>query len=258
MNSNNINLHVFVIGAASKDKIPGQLPSIEHVKLFSSKYPEYNTHYYFIDPMHIASEIDVKIFDEYCAENISYTFIPIYFDLTSFDKRYKVLPGEEALFIDYADVTESEYDFVSKLGTNPKWYYYTHGLFGPPKLNILDAYNIAKNIPHFNIHSLGPVPTHLSYFYRQNMMKDINKLIICIDLLPANKEKKAPPDWMLLTSDLTKGMDIDTIVEYRKSAYDMLSEFFKKNNKQLSNYKQKDYYIMAQAVMGILRVYDQF
>jgi hypothetical protein len=225
--------HVFIIGSAGFDpceNIPGskgQLPTVENILQFMKYKHNKQCYLYFIDPRHLEVKSDLKFMEEYQKANIPCCFILRPFKFETFYQDYKIDNDDGALFIDFANFATSEYDFINHLeGQKSKkdWYYYTPGCSGP-QLNLIEAYEKAKNIPHYTLFNDKPVPRTLSKAYKADILKELNSLLQYVRYIPATSKDARPPEWFLEKI----GRDETTWTMLRESAYSVLSNWFERN-----------------------------
>ncbi len=217
--------HILVIGSSEcPPESNGQLPEVENIVSFMRENSDKQLYFYFIDPRHYDVPGDALFFQAYTEANVPYSIVPRNFKFETFSKEYKIGRDEEALFVDFANLGSSEYEFISRLGDRSNWHYYCPGCAGS-QLNLSDAYQRARKIPRYTIHSDQPVPTVLSKAYRGDILKELQHLINYVRYLPATSKDTPPPDWFRKTI----GEDRDLWTEMRVSSVQILSHFFERN-----------------------------
>jgi hypothetical protein len=235
--------HILIIGAADNSneiEIKGQLPLAQNVLEFEQKHPDYQIYLYCIDPNHFISKNDQQIFASYDEAKIAYVMILRNFSFKSFHQEYKILPEDKAFFIDFANITRSEFDWFSNLGK--KWIYYTPGCAGE-RLDLLKDYTKAQSIPFYTIYDNIPIPS-LSQAYRESLLAELNKLIVYA------RHAGNPPEW-LLKDEMIKDTDFDTRLQIQISSHQVLDNFFKVNNQSLEDIN-KAYSICVKLVNKVL------
>ena len=236
--------HVFIIGSASNHSSPGQLPTAENIVKF---YEEIKMPYYIycIDPNHKNNHKDMEKFVMYENANIPFAILPESFAFEKFQKEYKILKEDQALLVDFANLAESEYDFMKKLGNDKNLFYSTPGCAGK-QLDILPTYNKAKSIPKYTIESSVPVPENLSTTYRQSLKVELGDIIALARLLPN------PPPWMKEKYNHIKEADNETLLAIRDSSFDILKNFFQLNNQNINNVDSKEWYQSIKTIMKLV------
>lgn len=238
--------HVLVIGAASHSEHGGQLPHPEHIAKFA-KIDGKTAYYYFIDPDHYDSKSDGNTFGKYYEHNVAFCIINRTFNFVKFREEYKINVSESALFVDYANLTSSEYDFIVNLGNNPNWLYWSPGCSGE-RLDIGNAINTAKNIPRYNLYSTSPVPRNLSVNYQKSIATELNTAIVFVRLIPLDRDEKLP-DW-LATHKLLFGTDFETRLMIRESSLKLLTDFFTINGVDIHSINPTDWLSVGKKVLA--------
>ena len=237
-------LHVLVIGSsACPPDSNGQLPEVTNILSFTDINRCY---FYFIDPRHYDVERDAKMFASYRDEDIPFCVVARNFNFETFSKEYKIEEKDRALFVDYAAIASSEYEFVSKLGNKKNWYYCTPGC-GGKQLDLHEVYNKAKNNPHYTIYMDVPVPKGLSRAYRDDIKKEFNLFLQYVRYIPATSDDPDPPQWFVQRI----GDDRKSWTMLRESAYQTLSHFFEVNGMSSYNcYPAENWHKLVSQVLG--------
>jgi hypothetical protein len=224
-NNKKYMFHIFVIGSASSQFTPGQLPSTINILEFVNTHKDKLCYFYFIDPQHYNIQKDCDYFTQYTLNNINFSVITKPFNFKSFHNEYKVDTDDNALFVDYANYTGSEYDFVYNLGPNNNWYYSCPGCSGK-MLDIMEVYSQAKTIPHYYSTMTTPINKNMSIAYKQKILGELHILISYVRFLPIEKTDPEPPEWLKVYS----GNDKSTWTKKREISYNMLVNLFEINN----------------------------
>lgn len=243
-------LHVFVIGAASSLPSPGQLPSPANLSAFLANHPDKYCHFYFIDPQHYEVKADLEIFALYQQEDLAFSVVPRIFQFSSFYQEYRIDPGNECLFIDYAGVTTSEYDFLSNLGDKPGWFYWSPGCAGS-RLDLEEAWNIARNVPRYTLYSRGKVPAQLSPAYRYSLALELNQVCIYARLLPSSEHDPPAPEWLRERDQAVYQATPEILGMMKTSAFHVLSQFFLNNDSDISGLEDRQWYAEGKKLLGI-------
>lgn len=244
--------HILIIGSASYSNSGiNQLPEPEELKnsveILSKE--GYNPYLYFIDPRHAQNDSDNKYFNCYWELKIPHCVIALSFDLKKFEKEYKVSKQENALFVDYSGITNSEYDFIINLGNNPKWLYYTAGCQGD-KFDLIKSINYAKNLSRYTVYSNDKIPKGLSDKYKESLLNELNELIIFSRLLPDKKEDVDKiPEW-LKKHHLLLNVHPETIIEIKLSSLQIIENFFNINNVSIYEIDSVNWYIKAKSLFN--------
>jgi hypothetical protein len=267
-------LSIFVIGSAgifsnyNRDNniTSGQLPTVTNVVDFITRHPDKKCHFYFIDPMHLyesrsdlddnqnlssssqssSHSRDQQYFRDYQLANLRFDIIPRYFRFETFESEFRLTRNDECLLIDYANVTASEYDFMSKFGHNyTKWNYWSPGCMGS-RLDLNQAYKIATDMPKYSIYNETPVPNNLSEPYRTSLGKEIYRLTVYATKLTPGVE---PPQWLI--DDFTRDEIVpDDWAHLRESSLQLLEDFFKANKHNLYEYEPNKWYGECRKILG--------
>jgi len=111
----NNSFYVLVIGAATNNPQTVQLPNASNLKSFIDRYPSRSFTFYFIDPAHRENKTDQEFFQKYREFGVD---IEVSYGSFSLDRFMHESPLQkvDCIFIDYAGVTNSEYDFSAHFG----------------------------------------------------------------------------------------------------------------------------------------------
>lgn len=242
-------VHVFVIGAASNEDSEGQLPVQEDLVSFQRDNPDKTFYYYFIDPRHRENKRDQLLVGSYMDAGVPCTFVYSPFAYRTFNREYKVLPEDETLFIDYAGVSVSEYDFVREFGKHRhNWWYLSPGC-NSGRLEIKRAYDSSREIPKYTIFDETKVPPKLSQAYKEQLLSEINKCILYVRLLPNGETDSDPPEWMKERDDLIRGGCRSTWKILRDSYEKALAGFFTVNEIDIYQFPTTRWYGVARRVL---------
>lgn len=242
-------VHVFVIGAASNENSEGQLPVQEDLVSFQKNNPDKTFYYYFIDPKHRENKRDQLLFNSYIDGEVPCTFVYSPFAYKTFNREYKVLPEDETLFIDYAGVSASEYEFVREFGSHrSNWWYLSPGC-NSGKLEIKKAYETSREIPKYTIFDETKVPPKLSQAYKEQLLSEINKYTLYVRLLPIEETDSDPPEWMKERDELIREGCRSTWKVLRESAENILTRFFVVNDVDIYQFPTSQWYSVARRVL---------
>jgi len=250
MSSSKTFFHIFLIGAASNSQSEGQLPDVNSLVTFQENNPDKIVYYYFIDPGHRNNERDRQLIYSYMESGIPCTIVYSPFAYKTFNKEYKVLPGDEALFIDCAGVSASEHDFIQAFGKNRQnWWYLTLGC-SSGKLEISQAHKASRDVPKYTVLDDCKVPLNLSYAYREQLLGEINKYVLYVRLLPSKGTDPDPPEWMRERHDIIREGYRSTWKILRESAEHILHNFFAVNEVEIYAYPTTEWYAAAKKLLN--------
>lgn len=219
-------LHIVVIGAAGcPPDSEGQLPLADNIIQFASMNPDKVPYFYFMDPRHWDVPNDIKTFQTYNEIGVAYCVITKNFRFDDFSTLFKIGKNDEVLFVDYANITSSEAEFITRFGERPSWNYLRPGCMGS-RLDLICDYKQAQRVSHYTIHSDMPVPQYLSKEHREDLIKEISQLMGYIRYLPTDSKGLDPPQW--LRNQI--GDDRELWKEMYESAREVIVHFFEQNN----------------------------
>lgn len=243
--------HVFVIGAASNSSSPGQLPDVKNLISFSDDHSDLQCYWYFIDPSHTDNKKDSEQFAEYTAHNIPFTVVDggdhKNFSVETFFAGYKVLPSDNALFVDYSGQFECEYDMSMRLGQ--RFLYSVPGCYGI-QLDMNKTFRDATELVKYNIFSDDPVPEDMTYKNRMGVKRDIDKLIVFVRMLPLIASDPDPPKWLLDQYPVI-GDTRENWYLYRTETEDKLNDWFLTNEIDIYVHDSRTWSGLARKILSL-------
>lgn len=236
-------LHVFVIGAASNKSSTGQIPMPDTFHEFKKSHPHLMPYLYFIDPLHR------NLGDFFMLHNLMENEVPLCgivgkFDPSDLADKYKILPGDEALFVDYAQIADTESAWKSLIGDDGKMLFYLAHNVDNPILDLEVAYSTAQ-AGNYKISSECPVPKGLSKSRKTSLINELKTIIDYARLLPAHSGSPPAPEWLIKNDARIRASSTDDLFLLQAESEAIIASFFSLNGTDI--YKMKDTQWMSTA-----------
>lgn len=249
--SNNSFLHVLIIGSASNDSSPGQIPDVETIANFITAHPKLTVYLYFIDPNHRLRGEDLAKFSQLMDAGISLTMICLKFEASQLSSAYKIFPEDYLLLVDYAGIATCEQEWAELTGQKKQWYFWVPGCFGE-SFNLTNAWRSAHSwIPH-TIYSKNAIPAELSKSHKQYLLVELDKLLLYSRVLPSDEKDPDPPLWLQEKDSAITGSDRSTLISIRKSAESVLYDFMSNNEINMWENPPKQWATIVRRILKLI------
>lgn len=249
--SNKSFLHVLIIGSASNDSSPGQIPDVESVTNFIAAHPKLTVYLYFIDPNHRLREEDLAKFSQLMDAGIPLTTIFIKFEASQLSSNYKIFPEDYLLLIDYAGLATCEQEWTELTGRKKRWYFWVPGCYGE-SLNLTKAWRSAHSWTPHTIYSEDAVPESLSKAHKQYLLVELDKLLLYSRVLPEDEKDPDPPLWLQEKDPAITGSDRPTLISIRKSAESVLHNFMANNEVDMWKNPPKQWATIVRRILKLI------
>lgn len=240
-------LHVFVIGAASNNSSTGQIPMSDNIKEFQESHPNIMPYFYFIDPLH-RNLPDFLMLHELMKDEIPLCAIANKFDPMKLRDEYKILAEDEVLFIDYAQIADTENAWKSLVGDNKRMFFYIAHVMGNPVLDMNVAYDTAK-AGKYTISSDCKIPKNISKSHKASLIKELEKLINYARLLPTHSDSPPPPDWLIAKDKLIRDGSINDLFLLRAESESIIETFFRLNGTDIYTLKETQWFSVGKQII---------
>lgn len=244
-------LHVLILGSASNDKSPGQIPEPETARSFIDAHPKLTVYLYFIDPNHRLREEDLSKFSQLMDAGVPITMISQQFAASDLSKKFKIFPEDMLLLIDYTGVATCEQEWTELLGYKKQWYVWVPGC-SSKRLDLAEAWRSAHSWTPHTIYSKVPVPESLSENHKKYLLVELDKLLLYSRVLPADEKDPEPPLWLQEKDPLITGSDRQTLICMRKSAESVLYDFMLINGVDMWKNPQKQWATIVRRILGLI------
>jgi hypothetical protein len=236
-------LHVFVIGSASNKESTGQIPMSDKFYEFKKSHPHLLPYLYFIDPLH-RNLGDFLMLHELMKDGVPLCVIVDRFNPSDLADKFKILPRDEVLFIDYAQIADTERAWKSLVGDDGSMLFYLAHNIGNPILDLEVAYSTAK-ANNYKISSECSIPKGMSKTHKASLLSELKTVIDYARLLPAHSGSSPAPEWLVKNDARVRGSSADDLFLLQAQSEATIASFFSLNGVDI--YKMKDTQWMFEA-----------
>jgi hypothetical protein len=243
--------HVFIIGSSaninnSNNFTEGQMPYESNLIDFINNTVQKKFKFYFIDPNHLDNSIDSQFFGQYDLYKIPFTVIYNKFNFDTFTSEYSIGDNDFVFFIDCSgELTQSEYDFITRYGSNENWFFITYK--SNQRINLILCLQTAKQIPRYTIFKNMISPLLVTDSFKQSILDDLSRYLLYVKELPTN-ENSPLPYWC--NDDInTKYKTFNELKELKYTALKNIIFFFSNNNFDITSIKENEWYEKAKSII---------
>jgi hypothetical protein len=236
-------LHVFVIGSASNKESTGQIPMSDTFHKFKKSHPHIMPYLYFIDPLH-RNMGDFLMLHELMKDGVPLCVIVDRFRPSDLADRFKIVAGDEVLFIDYAQIADTERAWKSLVGDDGNTLFYIAHNTGNPILDLEVAYSTAK-ANNYKISAECSIPKGMSKTHKTSLINELKTVIDYARLLPAHSDSSPVPEWLVKNDARVRGASMDDLFLLQAQSEATIASFFSLNGADI--YKMKDTQWMFEA-----------